>query len=306
MSTFVASLFGISGHSWKAWPPEALLDVLSTRFGMRHLDYWPWNRGELTHERYRELLERYDVDVYVVNVPSALGRLGTPGQTHQAQEALLAAIDEAEILGSRYVQFYPGVPERPEFLTAVKTLVRDLRPILEKTAGRGITLLLENNVDQRMEDVHQLNPSRRPELVLATLEEADSPSLRLTYDPCNFHAAGYEGFPYAYDLLRSYIANVHVKDCAYFSALLHDAAPSHDHLFVDVAGGAYLPVPVGQGTVNWEGIFRRLAADGYDGWLTLEPFSRADYLLEWCTQSMDFLSRHVDLHGSRGCVPRSR
>jgi len=289
----------ISGHAWRDWEPEPMLQVLAGQLGITTLDYWPWNRGTLSVDEYRALLARYGVTLSVINVPGAHGRLGAPGQMVQAQEALVAAIDEAVALQAEYVQFYTGVPEWPEFLTVVKTLVRDLRPVLERAEAAGITLLLENNVDQRLEDRQGLNPSRRPEMVRATMEEASSPRLRLAYDPCNFHVAGYEDYPYAYDLLKPWIANVHLKDCARFSPLVHAEAMNHDHLFVDVLGGAFLPVPVGLGTLNWDGILHRLDQDGYAGWLTLDPFTSSDALIEWCTQSLAYLERHVEIRDAK-------
>jgi sugar phosphate isomerase/epimerase len=287
--TLPTTSFAISGHAWRDWPPETLLRTLAERLDIHYLDYWRWNRGDLEISRFRELLARWSVGISVVNVPGSAGRLGSPGQTVQAQEALLAGIDEAVALGAGYVQFYTGVPERPEFLTDVKTLARDLRSALERAQEHGIILLLENNVDQRMEDHQGLNPSRRPEMVLATLEEVGSPQLRLAYDPCNFHAAGYEAYPYAYDLLKSWIDNIHLKDCTQFSPLLHQGAPNHDHLFVDVLGGDFLPVPVGQGALNWTGVLQRLERDGYVGWITLDPFTSPAVLLDWCEHSLQYL-----------------
>jgi sugar phosphate isomerase/epimerase len=280
---------GLSGHAFADFAPERLLETMTARFGIRSLDYWPFNRGTLELPAYGELLERFGVSVYVVNAPSTSGRLMAPGQTRQAQESLLAAIEEAQALGAPYVQMYTGVPEWPEYLTVVKTFARDLAPVLDRAAQAGVTLLLENNLDQRGEDTRGLNPSRSPEMVLAVLEEVDSPYFKVSYDPCNFYAIGAEGFPYAYDLLKPYIANVHLKDCVRYSPLLH--AEAGQKLLTDVTGGPHLPVPVGQGAINWSGILRRLEADRYGGRLTLDPFSVPELLCEWCEQSLHFLAR---------------
>lgn len=303
MREFPSSHLAISGHAWRDWAPEALLQTLVDRLDIRVLDYWPWNRGDLEIDRYLELLDQFGVEIRVVNVPGAHGRLCAPGETDQAQAALLAGIDEAVALKAPYVQFYTGVPEWPEFVTVVKTLARDLRPLLAHAEERGITLLLENNVDQRGEDHQGLNPSRRPEMVLAVLEEVDSPRLRLACDPCNFCAAGYEGFPYAYELLQPWIECIHLKDCARFSSLLHQDAPNADHLFIDVLGGPFLPVPMGQGALNWNGVLHRLARDGFAGWLTLDPFSSPNALLDWCLESLSYLRQHMHIESRTYVVP---
>lgn len=292
MATISARL-GLSGHAFEGWPPEQLVETMTGRFGIQALDYWPWNRGRLEISAYRDLLEQYGACVYVVNAPSTTGRLLAPGQTHQAQEALRAAIDEAVALHAPYVQFYTGVPEWPDFLTVVKMFAHEFSPVLERAIELGITLLLENNLDQRSEDISRLNPSRSPEMVLAVLEEVGSPHLRLSYDPCNFCTIGAEGFPYAYDLLEPYIVNVHIKDCVRYSPLLHAGATEHQKLLIDAVGGPHLPVPVGQGAINWDGILRRLRNGEYDGWLTLDPFSRPELLVTWCDESLRFLAVHL-------------
>jgi sugar phosphate isomerase/epimerase len=284
---------GLSGHAFEGWSPERLLEVMTARFGVHSLDYWPWNRGTLEIPAYRELLEQSGVGVYVVNAPSTVGRLMAPGQTFPAQESVMAAVDEAVALRAPYVQFYTGVPERPDFLTVVKVFARELAPVLAHAAQADVTLLLENNLDQRGEDRCGLNPSRSPEMVLAVLEEVDSPYLRMSYDPCNFYTVGAEGFPYAYELLERFIANVHIKDCVHYSPLLHAGATEHQKLLIDAAGGPHLPVAVGQGAINWDGILRRLRMTGYDGWLTLDPFSRPEPLVSWCDASLRFLAPRI-------------
>lgn len=292
------SRLGLSGHAFSDWTPESLLSLMTTRLGIRALDYWPVNRGSLDMPAYADLLQSYDVHVYCVNAPSTGGRLMAPGETGEAQATLLNAISEAEALGAPYVQFYTGVPEWPEFVTVVKTLARYLAPVLDRAAQAGVMLLLENNLDQRGEDIFRLNPSRTPEMVFVVLEEIGSPIVRLSYDPCNFYTVGAEGYPYAYELLKPYIVNVHMKDCVRYSPLVYSGAAEQQKLLTDSASGPHLPVPVGQGAINWDGILRKLAADGYDGWLTLDPFSLPAPLIAWCEESLAYLLPRIAGHDS--------
>jgi sugar phosphate isomerase/epimerase len=52
-------------------------------------------------------------------------------------------------------------------------------------------------------------------------------------------------------------------------------------------------VAVGQGAVNWNGIFRQLEADQYGGWLTLDPFVIEEAFAEWCILSAEFLASYI-------------
>jgi sugar phosphate isomerase/epimerase len=284
---------GLAGHGVPNWRPEELLALASSRLEIHALDYWPWNRGTLAISEYRDLLNRFQIKVYVVNVPSSIARAGIPGQEELVAQALFDAIDEAVALEAAFVQFYTGVGPWAEFLTTAKMLARQLQPALERAADAGVTLLIENNLDQRNEDRHGLNPSRRPEMVLAVMEQVDSPYFGLCYDPCNFYAVGAEGFPYAYELLKPYIRNVHVKDCVRYSPLLHSTHPQNQKLLVDSINGPHLPVAVGAGAVNWGGIIRQLEVDRYEGWLTLDPFGTEETFTEWCLASARFLSGYI-------------
>lgn len=75
------------------------------------------------------------------------------------------------------------------------------------------------------------------------------PHFRAVFDFANFVQAGQDTLE-AYELLKPYIAYIHVKD-----ALLRDGSV----------------VPAGYGDGNVKEILRRLKVDGYSGYLSLEP-----------------------------------
>jgi sugar phosphate isomerase/epimerase len=77
-----------------------------------------------------------------------------------------------------------------------------------------------------------------------------SPALRLAWDAANFVQCGVVPFPEAYQLLRPFLEYVQVKD-----ALLATG---------DV-------VPAGEGDGRVRETVRALAADGYDGFCSMEP-----------------------------------
>ncbi len=275
---------GLSGHAFSAQAPHAFLRTLTAEFGLRHLDFWPANQGELSLGEYGRLLERHGVQVYSVNVPGSRGRLGG-SEGSEAAPGVLEGIATAQQLGAAFVQFYIAPPTDPA--TAVAVLAEQLAPLLEAAARAGVTLTFENNLDQKGEDPYARNVARLPETCLALLQAVDSPHLRFNLDPTNFLTVGQEGFPYAYERLRPHLAGVHVKDAVRYSAQVYPDAVPRQKLLTDAIGGSFLPVAAGEGAVNWDGLLRRLRADGFAGWLTLDPFSNADLLPDICRRSLE-------------------
>lgn len=127
----------------------------------------------------------------------------------------------------------------------------------------GIILVLEN-------EAH--DATKNPADMLKIVRTMNSPAFKTNYDATNYYQAGFEGFPYAYNLLREEIAHVHIKNgCMYY--------PEHGHMEESLGGymtgnfegnSVYYPF-AGDGAVNIHGLLRRIAADGYRGYCSLEP-----------------------------------
>lgn len=83
------------------------------------------------------------------------------------------------------------------------------------------------------------------------------PQVQAIFDPgnCLYDPLGEVPFPDGYLAIRPYFAHVHIKD----------AVRSND--------GAEC-VKVGTGQVNFAALLPQLAADGYDGWLSMETHYR--------------------------------
>ena len=89
-----------------------------------------------------------------------------------------------------------------------------------------------------------------PERVLDIVESVGSPALRLAWDPANYVQVGVTPFTDGYATLRPYTVYVQIKD-----ALLATG---------DV-------VPAGEGDGQVRETVRALAADGFDGFFSMEP-----------------------------------
>lgn len=83
------------------------------------------------------------------------------------------------------------------------------------------------------------------------LERIPDRTLGLIWDPGNEAALGSEPFPDGYNAVRDRIHHVHLKDAASY---MHNAAFT----------------TIGEGVIPYEDQFRALAADGYDGVLSIE------------------------------------
>ncbi|MNJ67137.1 hypothetical protein D3C77_632800 [compost metagenome] len=81
------------------------------------------------------------------------------------------------------------------------------------------------------------------------MESCRAPHFASAFDPANFVQCGSEVFPDAFKLLKPYIKYVHIKDA------LDDGSN----------------VPAGMGAGRIEEVLANLKADGYEGFLSLEP-----------------------------------
>ncbi|HEX5502193.1 MAG TPA: sugar phosphate isomerase/epimerase, partial [Thermomicrobiales bacterium] len=117
--------------------------------------------------------------------------------------------------------------------------------LVEAARGAGVTLLHENE-----RGIYGDIPARCRDL-LATL---DSPLLRAVWDPANFVLRGVRPHTEGYDLLRPYIAYVHVKDARRDRGKI---------------------VPAGQGDGEVRQTLAALRDSGFDGFFSLEPHLQA-------------------------------
>ena len=84
--------------------------------------------------------------------------------------------------------------------------------MLDQPEHRSIRLALENSI---------IRITRRPEDLLTLLAAVDHPRFGINFDADNFYNAGIEPFPYAYELLREHIFQVHVKDSGRYIPAVH-------------------------------------------------------------------------------------
>ena len=148
----------------------------------------------------------------------------------------------------------------------ITRFVELMQPIVKYAEEMGVTIVLEN-------EAH--DASGTPEGMLRILKALESDNFKTNFDATNYYHANVEGFPYAYEVLKQYVAYVHVKNGCVFNPAVHPKegkgspfAPPNESAFI-----FYPPIP--DGAVNIEGLLARLEKDGYQGFCTLEPHVRS-------------------------------
>ena len=177
----------------------------------------------------------------------------------------------AERLGTRHITVFalPKPGGAPEGAPVPPVVIDTLRQAAQKAAGAGFLLLLENG---------QGSWADTGAASRAIIEAVGSPSLRVTWDPANVAYGGYVEEPVVvgYPLVRPHVGNVHVKDAVYQS-------------------GKGQWVMLGEGRVDWARQIAALRADGYQGFMTVEPHLQYESPVGLVAKVETFLSKLRDL-----------
>ncbi|HEX7660673.1 MAG TPA: sugar phosphate isomerase/epimerase family protein [Pseudonocardiaceae bacterium] len=178
----------------------------------------------------------------ISSVGSPIGKIGIHDDFDDHLGRFDRALRVADVLGAPYIRIFsfwmpedddPGI-HRDEVLRRISELVR-------RAAGHDVILVHENE-----KRIYGDIPERCKDIV----ESIGSPMLRLVWDPANFVQCGVRPFTRGYQQLRSYVEYLHIKDAM-------------------MATGAVVPAGAGDGELV--PTIRALRADGFDGFLSLEP-----------------------------------
>jgi sugar phosphate isomerase/epimerase len=174
------------------------------------------------------------------------------GGVARGTAALKGAVNAAATLGAGVVNCYLAGMPPPLFIEAMK-------PAAEYAGTQGVTIVLENEAHDE---------SATPASVQSIVEAVGSPHFGTQYDPCNYYHAYEEPYPAAYEVLKDHIRYVHLKGGIHYDPRWCDRPGSPMRGKEDRFIG-YVPIP--ESAFNVDTILRRLAQDGYAGYITLEP-----------------------------------
>jgi len=257
------SPLGINGLEYPHWPIQKIADLaVALKASFVELGV-----GRIVKEGVDAVLREFQARSLTVEVNSPSSEI----------EAGMAT---AQRVGSPYVIVLDDAIERPDWSRAqsIEGFRRTMVELLEKPGFEGIRVALENG---------GFRITRDPKDVLAIVRAVNHPRFGVNYDPDNCYNAGFEGFPYAYELVRAHIFHMHAKDSAWYIPEVHGEGKRVLHR----ASGNVICVRLGTGAVNWAGIAERLRRDGYHGPISLEPHNLPQEMAPGMEADAAFLRR---------------
>jgi 3-dehydroshikimate dehydratase len=208
---------------------------------------WNTNVLDLSDQqvtRVKETLDAHGIGVAAIGSP--IGKVPIDSSFNEHLHLFERAITVAQALQTPYIRifsFYPpaasdrGAVDPAEYRDEV---LRRLREMTARARAAAVILLHENE-----KDIYGDTIARCVDL----LQGINDAHFQAVFDPANFIQCGQTPYPDAYEAIRPWLRYVHVKDARSDGSV----------------------VPAGDGVSHWPELLQRLRADGYDGFLSLEP-----------------------------------
>ena len=200
------------------------------------------NVSDFTPQKVREVKAKLEAaGVKVSSIGSPLGKIGMKEPFAPHLEKVKRTLEIQKELGAPYVRVFSFYLPQGEDPALFRGEVLDRVGAMVEEAKAWDSVLLHENE----KGIYGDNAPRCKDLMDCFF----GPHYRAVFDFANFVQVGQETVP-AYELLKPYIAYVHVKD-----ALFRDGSV----------------VPAGQGDGHVEEILRSMIGGGWRGFLSLEP-----------------------------------
>ena len=195
------------------------------------------------NEKLREIKKRLDdADIAISALGSPLGKIGITDPFEKHFEEFQRAVEIAQIMGSNYIRMFSFyVPQDGVQTREIKEQVWErLGKFAEYAKKEKVCLLHENEKGIYGEKAKECRE---------IMDAFGGEYFKAIFDFANFVQAKQDTME-AYELLKKDIAYIHVKDALWENGKV---------------------VPAGYGDGQLTEILRRLFADGFSGFLSLEP-----------------------------------
>jgi inosose dehydratase len=174
------------------------------------------------------------------------------------QELLRKVLDLAARVRSERVIFCHGLAKEKVTADDIRRFASVLSRLGSDAQARGTRLSLHHHYGQ---------PVMFPDDIGLFFDHVDPGSVGLTIDTAHMWMAGQDDVGTVVEQFAPVLDNVHLKDC-------RDDAPGER--LASRARRATTFMPLGQGELDFEPVFRALSSSGYSGWLCVDEESGAD------------------------------
>lgn len=199
------------------------------------------NFVEYSEAEAREIRKRLEDRGFALSaVGSPIGKIGITDDFAPHMELFKHTVELAHIMNTPNIRMFSFYVSRENAASCKEQVMERLGQFVDYAAANGVVLLHENEkgIYGEMADG-----------CMDILKQFAGEHFKAVFDFANFVQAGQDTLE-AYELLKPYISYIHVKD-----ALLKDGSV----------------VPAGYGDGNVKEILQQLKANGYRGYLSLEP-----------------------------------
>jgi len=241
MSRFVLSAFAdeISDD------PGIQMDTLDM-YGIKNIEIrsiYGKNISEYTIPEIKQIKKLLDARGFGISaIGSPIGKQKITDHFAPHLDLYRHTLEIAGVFGTRYIRTFSFfIPEGDDPHLYRDEVMSRWKDFIFHAENTDIILLHENE-----KHIYGDTPERCKDLI----ETMNSSHVKSTFDPANFIQCDIEPYPFAYSMLKKYIAYVHIKDARYFG---HSVVPS------------------GHGDGRIAEIIADLHQSGFSGFLSLEP-----------------------------------
>ncbi|HOB75021.1 MAG TPA: sugar phosphate isomerase/epimerase family protein [Phycisphaerae bacterium] len=227
--------------------PQAQMDALAEN-GIRYIELrgaFGLNVMKFTRQHLQDLKRQFgDRGFGVSCIASPIGKVRIDEDYRAHFDDFKRAVEIAEFFDARYIRIFSYYPPVGEDIGNYRgEVIARLAEKVDYIADHPVTLVLENESNLF---------GAYPERCVYLMAALSSPKLVAAFDPANFVNMNVQDvYNTCWLPLRKYVGYFHIKDFKY--------------------GEKEHAVPAGTGDGHIPEILRDAAADGYDGFLALEP-----------------------------------
>lgn len=246
VSTQQDLMWPLSGFGDEIDDDPAVQAAVLLALGARHIEVrsaWGTNIVDLAEEQLQELAGLLaGQGMSVSAIASPVGKVDVSLPIEHEVARLRRAIRAAEVLKAKYIRIFSFYYSGNVAAEAVRDDVLDRMRALAAVAEEAGVVLLHENEKGIFGDV--------PDRVLDIVESVNSPALKVAWDAANFVQVGVRPFDEGYAKLRPYLEYLQMKDARFADGQV---------------------VPAGEGDGDVLRTLQALKADGYSGFVSLEP-----------------------------------